>query len=121
METIHGLLLSQKDYGLTVIVTDLVVLPVTADTAPDVTAVTADVVPVKVTVFVPAGTVTVAGTLTALLALFKVTTVPDGPAANPSVTRKLIRLPPFSDDGDADRAAITAVLTTTFKDLLIVP
>jgi hypothetical protein len=121
MKLIHGPLIRQKDYGLTVIVTDLVVLPVTAETAPDVTAVTADVVPVKVTVFVPAGTIIVAGTLTALLALLNVTTVPDGPAANPSVTRKLMTLPPFSDEGDADRAAITAVLTTTFKDLLIVP
>ena len=121
MKTIHGPILSPKDYGFTVIVTDRVATPVTADTAPDVTAVTPVVVPVNVTVVAPAGTVTVAGTVTALLALDKDTTVPAGPAADPRVTRNVMLLPPLRDVGDADNAVITAALTTTFNGLLIAP
>jgi hypothetical protein len=121
MKIIHGQILCQKDYGLTVIVTDLVVVPVTPETAPDVTAVTPVVVPVNVTLVAPAGTVTVAGTVTALLALDNVTTVPAGPAADPRVTRNVMLLPPLRDVGDADNAVITAAFTTTFSDLLIAP
>ena len=121
MITIHGPDLSCDDYGLTVIVTDFVVTPVTAETAPDVTAVTAVVVPVKVTVDAPAGTVTVAGTVTALFALVNVTTVPDGPAGLPSVTRNVMLVPPLRDVGDAVSAETTAARTVTLADLLTVP
>jgi hypothetical protein len=104
-----------------VIVTDRVVVPVTAETAPDVTAVTPDVVPVKVTVVAPAGTVTVAGTETALFPLVKVTTRPDGPAADPRVTLNVMLFPPLRDVGDADRAEITAALTDTLAVLVTAP
>ena len=121
MIIIHGSGLSCVDYGLTVIVTDFVVTPVTAETAPDVIAVTLDVVPLKVTEVVPAATVTVAGTVTALFALVNVTTVPDGPAADPRVTLNVTLFPPLRDVGDADNAVITAALTVTLSDLVTVP
>jgi hypothetical protein len=104
-----------------VIVTDLVDAPVTPETAPDVTTVTPDVVPVKVIVVAPAGTVTVAGTETALFALVRVTTRPDGPATDPRVTRNVMLFPPLRDVGDADKAVITAALTDTFTDCVIAP
>jgi hypothetical protein len=121
MIIIHGSGLSCVDYGLTVIVTDFVVTPVTAETAPEVIAVTAVVVPVKVTVVAPAGTVTVAGTDTALFALVNITTVPAGPAADPRVTLNVMLFPPLRDVGDADNAVITAAFTVTLSDLVTVP
>jgi hypothetical protein len=121
MIIIHGSGLSCVDYGLTVIVTDFVVTPVTAETAPDVIAVTAVVVPVKTTEVAPAGTVTVAGTVTALFALVNITTVPDGPAADPRVTLNVMLFPPLREAGAAVNTVTTAAFTVTLSDLVTVP
>jgi hypothetical protein len=86
-----------------------------------VIAVTADVDPVKTTEVAPAGTVTVAGTDTALFALVNITTVPEGPAALPRVTLNVMLVPPLREVGDADNAVITAALTVTLSDLVTVP
>jgi hypothetical protein len=73
-----------------------------------VIAVTAVVVPVKVTEVAPAGTVAVAGTDTALFALVNVTTVPDGPAADPRITLNVMLFPPLREVGDAASVETTA-------------
>jgi hypothetical protein len=59
------------------------------------------VVAVKVTVFVPAGTVTVAGTDTSVVSVFvSVTTSPDGPAGPTRVTVPVEEVPPTTEVGE---------------------
>jgi hypothetical protein len=107
--------------GVTVNVADRVVVPpAMAEMAPEVDALTGTVVTVKVAVVAPAGTVTVAGTDAAALALDSLTTVPAGGAAMEMVTVPVEDGPPTTLVGLSLRDE--AVTRRTESDaVLVVP
>lgn len=73
-----------------------------------VVAVTVEVVIVKFTAELPAGTVTVLGTTAELELDVRATTDPDGPAAPVRVTVPVEDVPPFTEVGETVRRARVA-------------
>jgi hypothetical protein len=87
------------------------VLAVSEDVVVDATAA---VVTVNEAVFVPLGTVTVAGTVAAPVLLdARFTTTPPGPALSASVTVAVVLTPPATDALASDRALTLGGLTTS--------
>jgi hypothetical protein len=86
--------------------------PVLAESDAVVVVATAAVVTVNDAVFVPLGTVTVAGTVAAPVLLdAKLTTTPPGPALSASVTVAVVLTPPVTDALASDSAVTLGGLT----------
>ena len=106
---------------MTVTFTVFETAPVVAVTRPDVDTATEFVDAVNVMKVAPLGTVTVAGRFTAGLALDRVTTVPDGPAALTRLTLKFKVPKPLTEAGETVILVTRAVLTVITTDLETVP
>jgi hypothetical protein len=99
----------------------VVVPPAMAEMAPEVDAPTGTVVTRKVVTLAPAGTVTVAGTEAAGLALERVTTVPPGGAAIEMVTVPVEVDPPTTLVGLSASAEAVTSRTESEADLVVPP